>query len=48
MVIEKQLIEINIELKAISKRIEKALTAFDRFEETESTIKEVQNKEAEN
>jgi hypothetical protein len=36
MVIEKQLIEINLELKAISERIEKSLTAFHKFEYVQS------------
>ena len=36
MAIEKELLEINLELKRITKRIEKALTVFDRFEETQS------------
>jgi len=33
---EKELLEINVELKRITERIEKALTAFDGFEETQT------------
>jgi hypothetical protein len=48
-VIEKQLLEINTELKAISKRIEKTLIAFDKFEETQSTKqKDTRKKSADN
>jgi len=48
MVIEKQLLEINMELKAISRRIEKALTAFDRFEEMQTMNKKDARKESAN
>jgi hypothetical protein len=37
MVIEKQLMEINLELKAISESIEKSLTALHKFENVQST-----------
>jgi hypothetical protein len=46
MVIEKELLEINVELKNITKRIEKALTAFDKFEETQTTKQKDTRKES--
>jgi len=39
MVIEKQLLDIKLELKAISERIEKSLAAFDDFEKSETIIR---------
>jgi len=48
MAIEKELLEINLELKRITKRIEKALTVFDRFEETQSIKQKDARKESTN